>query len=210
MGTTTATAVRPAPVSPWLPVSLPEFPSLRDGSEVDEDVGPVLVPVVGVVGAAVDERVTVVFEGPLLTPVLLSVDVGGVEEGDCWLVVGLSDVVVGGVCDVVVVGTLLVVVGGGAAEEEGRSVVDSVVGGGGADGVVTEGTDVLAVEDGCLVSDVGVGVPGVAGPILVVLEDMVKRRSKVSRRRGGLYMVTLAPARDGEVQQNRKASLTFS
>jgi hypothetical protein len=189
---------------------LPEFPSLRDGSEVDEDVGPVLVPVVGVVGAAVDERVTVVFEGPLLTPVLLSVDVGGVEEGDCWLVVGLSDVVVGGVCDVVVVGTLLVVVGGGAAEEEGRSVVDSVVGGGGADGVVTEGTDVLAVEDGCLVSDVGVGVPGVAGPILVVLEDMVKRRSKVSRRRGGLYMVTLAPARDGEVQQNRKASLTFS
>ena len=66
--------------------------------------------------------------------------------------------------------------------------------------------DVSAVEDGCSVLDVGVGVPDVAGSILVVLEDMVKRRSKVSRRRGGLYMVTLAPACEGGIWQNGKSS----
>lgn len=62
-----------------------------------------------------------------------------------------------------------------------------MVGGAGSVGVVTGGGDVLAVEVGCPISDVGVGVvPGSVGPILVLLEDMVKRRSKVSRRRGGL------------------------
>lgn len=207
MGTTTATAVRPAPVSPLLPLPLPEFPSLRDGSVVDVDDALVVVPVGVFVGAAVDERVTVVLEGP--APVL-SVDVGGVEEGVCCSVdVGSSDVVVGGVCDVVVGGSSLDVVVGGASVEVGRSVVDSVVGGGASDEVVTGG-DVSAVEDGCSVSDVGVAVPGSVESILVILEDMAKRRSKVSRRRGGLYMVTLAPASDGEVWQNGKASLTFS
>lgn len=74
MGTTTATAVRPAPVSPWLPPLLLPLPSLRDGS-VDVVVGAlVVVPEVAVVGAAVDEWVTVTLEGPL--PVLLSVDDG--------------------------------------------------------------------------------------------------------------------------------------
>lgn len=78
MGTTTATAVLPAPVSPLLPPP-PELPSLRDGLEVVEDVGLVVVPVVGTVGEAVDERVTVVLEGSLV--VLLSDGVGVVEVG---------------------------------------------------------------------------------------------------------------------------------
>lgn len=196
MGTTTATAVRPAPVSPWLPpLLLPEFPSLREGSELVVDGGPVVVPLVGVVGAAVVERVMVVFEGPLLPPPVLSVDVGGVEEGGSWLDVGLSDVVVGGGSDVLVGGSLVVVVGGGATEDVGRSVVVCEVGGGtGSVGVVTGGADVSAVEVGGSTFDVGFGVPGSVGSILVLLEVMAKRRSKVSRRRGGLYMVTLAPA----------------
>lgn len=166
-----------------------------------DDVDDVLevVPVPVFVGAAVDERVTVVLEGSAL---VLSVDVGGVEEGVCCSVdVGSSDVVVGGVSDVVVGGSSLDVVVGGASVEVGSCVVDSVVGGAGSDEVVTGGVDVSAVEVGCSVADVGVGVgvPDSVGSILVLLEDMVKRRSKVSRRRGGLYMVTLAPASDGEV-----------
>lgn len=172
--------------------------------------GLVVVPVAVFVGAAVDLEVTVVLEGSAL---VLPDDVGGVEEGVCCSVdVGTStDVVVGGVSDVLVGGSLLdVVVGEGAAEVVGSCVVDSVVGGAGSDEVVTGGVDVSAVEVGCSVADVGVGVPESLEPILVLLEDMVKRRSKVSRRRGGLYMVTLAPASDGEVWQNGKASLTFS
>lgn len=178
--------------------------------------GAVVVPVGLLVRDAVDEMMTVVFEPP--SPLSsLPVDVGGVEEGgSSAVVVGSSGVVVGGASSDVVVGggSSLVVVGGGASEvvggSVGSSVGDAVVGGGGSEDDVTGGGDVSAVEVGCSISDVGVGVPGSVGSILVLLEDMVKRRSKVSRRRGGLYMVTLAPASDGEVCKKRKASLTFS
>ena len=117
MGTTTATAVLPAPVSPLLPPP-PEFPSLRDGSEVVAEVGLVVVPVVGVVGAAVDETVRVVLEGSLV--LLLSDGVGVVEVGCSGVVVegvsgsevlvGVSAVVVG-TSGVVLVGVSAVVVG---------------------------------------------------------------------------------------------------
>jgi hypothetical protein len=142
---------------------------------VDVEVGgPVVVPEVGSVGEAVDSLVTVVFEGPAPPPVL-SEDVGVVGGG--VVEVGSSDVVGGSE----VVGGSDVDVGGvslddgvvGTSDEVGRSVVDSEVGGGGGSvGVVTGGADVSAVEDGCS-SDVGVGVPGAVGSILVLLEDMV-------------------------------------
>lgn len=96
MGTTTATAVRPAPVRPPPPPLLPEFPSFREGSVDDVAGGPVVVPVGVLVRDAVDGMVMVVFEPP---PPLSSVpvDVGGVEVGgSSAVVVGSSGVVVGG------------------------------------------------------------------------------------------------------------------
>lgn len=112
---------------------------------------------------------------------------------------GGSDEVGGGEVDV---GGGEVDVGGASGEDDdvggeevgGRLVAVSEELGGIVGGVVT-GPDVSAVEVGdAPVPDGEVGVAGVpvsvgSAPLLVELEDIVNLRSKVSRRRGGLYMV---------------------
>ena len=186
-------------MSPWLPL-LPDPPSLRDGGEEDDELGGALFVLDGgCVGCAVDVPVTVVFLGP--PPLSFVCDGGAVEEDP-------SVVDEGGSVDEegadVEFGVLLVVVGGASVEVGGRLVEECEVGGGGGVTDVVAGGDVSAGELGTEGVDVlvgGSGDPVCVGlaPIPVELEDIVNRRSNVSRRRGGLYMAALASASIGDV-----------
>jgi len=220
IGTTTATAVLPAPVSP--PLLLFELPSLSEGDAVEELVGAEVVWLVRVGADSVlvwmitivdcvcpfwseDDTVTVVGAARVVVwtgvDVAGGADVVGVGEGDD---VCSKDEVRS--MDEEVEGSRLV---GGLVEAE-----EMTVGGDVSAVVLNDGADV----DGKSEKVVGEGEGEGEGAALVLVEfpDIVNRRSKVSLC-GFLYMAvsvqaTLHDAKDDgdNVFDDMDAQLTFN